>query len=525
MTSSAVSVRIVPDDIRAHADRDPGATALVTPAGEVSYGRLAERIEHLARVLVAAGVRPDDRCVVALEPGVDAIVAINAVLRAGGAFVTLDVQQPAARLASMVRTADAGFLVSTAVLASRLDLPIPGPAVLLDRVDGLPELPPPDRIDPQDLAYASHTSGSTGVPRAVLIPHRGFHPFLRFVVRHCGLDQNTVTLQLGPLGWDASIRDTFAPLVAGGRLVLLPRSVLLRPETLFGALDTYGVDTILSTTPTFLTALADHPDAAERLERIRLIATSAESLRPFLGAGHRRLIAGRLVNLYGPTECTVTATCFEVPQEPDTGADLIGTSIDGAAAHLLDSRMCAVADGGMGEIYLGGAGVTRGYQGDPYATAEKFVPDPFSGEPGARLYRTGDLGRRRDDGTLEFLGRCDRQIKIRGYRVEPAEIEGTLVTHPAVRSAVVTAATDARGRVYLVAHVVGDLGEVTDGALRAHLARTLPPYLMPRRFVRFERFPATRNGKIDRAALTAAGSGGAVRAVRTASGAVSGATR
>jgi D-alanine--poly(phosphoribitol) ligase subunit 1 len=500
MTASA---RTVVDDIRAHAARDPDAIALVSPAGTVSYRVLAERVERLARVLVGAGVGVDERCVVALEPGPDAVIAMNAVLRAGGAFVTLDVQQPAPRLAAMVGTAGARWLVTTAALAERLDLPIPGPPILIDRLDGRPELPPPASIDPATLAYASHTSGSTGVPRAVMVRHHGFHRFLRFVASYCELDPNGVTLQLGPLGWDASVRDTFAPLVAGGRLVLLPRSVLLRPDAMFDALDEYGVDTILSTTPTFLTALANHPGAAERLRGLRLIATSAESLRPFLGAGHRRVIAGRLVNLYGPTECTVSATCFEVPARPDAGADLIGTPIDDATIHLLDSDLRAVEDGDVGEIHIGGAGVARGYAGDPRETAEKFVPDPFAAHPGDRMYRTGDVGRRRPDGTLEFLGRCDRQIKIRGYRIEPAEVEGALLAHPAVHGAVVTLAVDDRDRKYLVAHVVGDLVDTTDAALRTHLARTLPPYLMPRRFVRLDRFPTTRNGKIDRVTLTA----------------------
>jgi amino acid adenylation domain-containing protein len=500
-----MTVRTVVDDVRAYAARHPDSIALVSPTETITYRVFAERIERLARILVGAGVGVDARCVVALEPGPDAVIAMCAVLRAGGAFVTLDVQQPLPRLAAMVGTAGARFLVTTGALLGRLALPVPGPAVLLDQLDGLPELPPPDRIESAALAYASHTSGSTGVPRAVLVRHHGFHGFLRFVVRHCALDRNTVTLQLGPLGWDASVRDTFAPLVAGGRLVLLPRSVLLRPDALFDALDEHRVDTILSTTPTFLTALANHPGAADRLRRLRLVATSAESLRPFLGAGHRSVLAGRLVNLYGPTECTVSATCHEVPADPDTGADLIGTPIDGATIHLLDADLRAVPDGETGEIHIGGAGVARGYAGDPKETAERFLPDPFADRPGDLMYRTGDLGRRRPDGTLEFLGRCDRQIKIRGYRIEPAEVEGALLAHPDVHGAVVTLAVDDRDRRYLVAHVVGELGDTTDAALRAHLAGTLPPYLLPRRFVRLDRFPTTRNGKIDRAALTASG--------------------
>lgn len=493
----------VVDDIRAHAARDPSAPALVTPAGIISYGYLADRVERLARVLVAAGVGTDDRCVVAVEPGADAVVSMAAVLRAGGAFVTIDVQQPAQRLAAMVRSAGAGFQLTTTALARRLTLPVNGPTILLDRLEGQPELPPPAEIEPRSLAYVSHTSGSTGNPRAVLVEHRGFHTFLRSVVRDCGLDRHTATLQLGPLGWDASIRDTFAPLTAGGRLILLPRSTLLRPDALLSAIEAFRADTILSTTPSFLTALASHEGAASRLRGMRLVISSAESLRPYLAAGNRRLTGGRLFNLYGPTECTVTATRFEVPAEPDADADLIGTPIEGVAVYLLDRQLRAVADGAVGEIHIGGTGVARGYRAEPRETAEKFVPDPFAPAPGARMYRTGDLGRRRPDGTLEFLGRSDRQIKIRGYRVEPAEIEGALLGHPAVRGAVVTAATDERGRGYLVAHIVGDLAGTTDAELRAHLALKLPPHLLPRRFVRADHLPTTRTGKVDRAALAA----------------------
>ncbi|HET9899269.1 MAG TPA: amino acid adenylation domain-containing protein [Streptosporangiaceae bacterium] len=493
----------VVDDIRAQAVRDPDAIALVTPTATISYGEFADRVERLARVLAAAGVRTDDRCVVALEPGADAVVAMTAVLRAGGAFVTLDIQQPAQRLATMVRSACAAFQLTTTALASRLALPVNGPAILLDRLDGMPELPPPAQIASRSLAYVSHTSGSTGAPHAVLVEHRGLRAFLRSVVRECGLGRHNATLQLGPLGWDASIRDTFAPLMSGGRLILLPRSVLLRPDALLDAIEAYGADTILSTTPSFLTALASHDGTGTRLRNLRLVVSSAESLRPYLAAGNRRLTGGRLFNLYGPTECTVTATRYEVPQEPDTSTDLIGTPLDGVTVYLLDPRLHAVPEGAVGEIYIGGAGVARGYLAEPGVTAGKFVPDPLAAVQGARMYRTGDLGRRRPDGNIEFLGRSDRQVKIRGYRVEPAEIEGALLRHPAVRAAVVTAAADERGRGYLTAHIAGDLADVTDAALRAFLALRLAPHLLPRRFMRVDQLPTTRTGKVDWAALTA----------------------
>ena len=504
-TDRAIHGTVV-DDIRGHAVRAPRAPALVTPETVLTYRDLAGRIEHLARTLAAAGVGAESRCAVAAEQGADAVVAMAAVMRAGGAFLTLDPGQPIARLHAMVRGVDARFQITTAALAERLALPVDGPTILIDRLDDRSddgaEHALPDHVAPRSLAYISHTSGSTGTPNPVLIEYGGLRSYLRFVVATGGLGPHTAVLQLAPFGYDGSIRDVFAPLAAGGRLILLPRSTLLRPAALADAVRDFGANAILSSTPTFLTALAEHEGVAERLGDLDLILCSGESLRPFLAAGGRRLAAGRLVNHYGPTECTITSTCHEVPAAPDTEADLIGTPIDGVTVRLLDQSLRAVPDGAVGEILIGGAGVARGYSGRPALTALRFVPDPY-GPPGARLYRTGDLARRRPDGVLEFLGRTDRQVKIRGYRVEPAEVEGALLGHPAVTGAVVTSATDERGRVHLVAHVVGVPAAVTDPMLRAHLAGTLPPHLMPRRFHRVDGIPTTHSGKADRTALAA----------------------
>jgi D-alanine--poly(phosphoribitol) ligase subunit 1 len=501
----------VVDDIAAHAARDPQAPALETPRGVMSYRELAGRIERLALALAAAGVRAEVRCVVAAEHTAEAVIAMAAVMRAGGAFVTLDPGLPVARLHAMVRSAQARVQVTTAALNGRLGLPVPGPAVLIDEPAPGPPAPiapaqiAPTPVTPDTLAYISHTSGSTGVPNPVLVEHGGLRAYLRFIVTHCELGPDTSVLQLAPVGYDASIRDIFAPLSAGSRLILLPRSTLLRPDALADAVTEYGADAILATTPTFLTALAQPDGAAARLDRLRLIVCAGESLRPFLAAGGRSLAAGRLVNHYGPTECTITSTCYDVPAEPDTTADLIGTPIPGVTVRLLDADGRPVPDGATGEIFIGGPGVARGYGGRPWLTAERFVPDP-GGAPGERLYRTGDLARRRADGNLEFLGRADRQVKMRGYRVEPAEVEGALLTHPAVTGAVVTPATDDLGRIYLIAHVTGVATDVTNAALRVHLARTLPPHLLPRQFRRVDDIPTTHSGKADRSALAGLGS-------------------
>ncbi|MFF3755470.1 amino acid adenylation domain-containing protein [Streptomyces sp. NPDC002018] len=496
------------DDILAHAARDPRATAVVTPDTELSYGELADRIERLARVLVARGVGPEDVCAVAVERGIDAVVAMAAVLRAGGAFLTLDVELPRPRLVSMTESGQARFLLTTDGLAHRLDLPVTGPTLLLDRLPAPAPAPDPDpdapraprAAGPRSLAYISHTSGSTGAPHAVMIERAGLGSYVRFVVRDYGLGPHTVAVQLAPLGYDASIRDIFAPLVAGGRLVLVDRARLLRADTFAATLQEYGADTVLSTTPSLLTFLAQGPGAAGRLGGVRTVVSSGESLRPFLAAGGRALLGGLLVNQYGPTECTMTSTRYRVPAVPDTSADLIGTPIDGVTVQVLDDALRAVPDGEAGELYIGGAGVARGYRGLAALTAGRFLPDP-SGPPGARMYRTGDLARRLPGGDLEYLGRSDRQIKIRGHRVDPAEIEGALLTHPHITGAVVTAETDDQGRTWLYAHVTGLSAGIRDAAVRAHLAATLPPHMLPRRFTRIDRLPVTRSGKTDRGTL------------------------
>ncbi|MFK0246856.1 amino acid adenylation domain-containing protein [Amycolatopsis azurea] len=486
------------DDLFAH---PAGAPAIRTPDGHLSYGEVTDRIQRLARILAGHGLEPEQVCAIAVDRGEDAVIAMAAVARAGGAFLALDAGLPHARLEAMCRTGGARMLVTTTALAERLSLPLTGPVVLIDQ-----EAPPAaatrlPEVTSHTLAYVSHTSGSTGAPNAVLIEHGGLRSYLRAIGTDNGLGPGTVALQVAPIGYDASIRDVFAPLVAGGCVVLVPRARLLRPVEFADTVRAFGVTALLSVTPTFLGFMTGHEAAAAALRTVELVVSSGESLLPFLASGGRHLLPGGLVNQYGPTECTMTSTRYPVPRDPVTTADLIGTPIDGVSVWLLDQDHRPVLDGATGEVHIGGVGVARGYGGRPALTAERFVPDPF-GPPGARLYRTGDLARRLLDGTLVYLGRMDRQLKIRGHRVDPAEIEGALLTHPAVTGAVLTADKDDQGRVSLSAHVVGELADVPDAALRAHLAESLPPHMMPRRFVRITRVPTTHSGKSDRAVLT-----------------------
>jgi amino acid adenylation domain-containing protein len=521
-------MRTLADDLAEHAARHPDRIALDTSDGPVTYRQLEQRTQELARLLHAHGARPETVCAVAVEHGLDAVAAMTAVLRCGAAFLTLDVTQPRDRLASFVRSAGARLLLTTTAHAAALELGVP--TVELDasgidasdaraidpsdataanssdataadswdaKVTGTSAFPP---VDPRALAYVSHTSGSTGEPSPVFVEHQALDTYLRDTARAFGLGPDTVALQTAPLGYDASIRDTFAPLLAGARVVLVERARLLRPADFVRTVRDHGVTALLSVTPSFLTHLAGQRDLPDPLAGVTLVASSGESLRPFLTAGGRSLVPGRLINQYGPTECTMTTTRHDVPADPDPAHDVVGLPRSGATVRVLGPDLIPVPDGTVGEVYIGGTGLARGYGGLPARTAAAFLPDPY-GPPGSRMYRTGDLGRWTPQG-LRYEGRGDRQIKIRGYRVDPAEVEGALLTHPAVSGAVVTPHTDDRGRVYLAAHVTGD-HTMPDAALRSHLARTLPPHLMPRRFLRHTVLPTTRGGKADRGRLVA----------------------
>ncbi|OLF04817.1 hypothetical protein BLA60_38885 [Actinophytocola xinjiangensis] len=367
------------DAIAAHAARTPHQPAVVGNDAELTYGELLARIDRLAGSLVAAGVGPERICGVALDSGVDAVVGLAAVLRAGGAFRTWDVDRTACVLTTgaLAATVPAGVPV---VLA---DDPAPAAAFI------------PRSPGPRSLAYVS--------PDAVLVEHLGLVSSLVALVEDCDLGPNTVTVRLAPLGTDASVREIFGTLVAGGRLVVLPRATLARPAGLGRAAEVFGVNTILGVTPSCLGYLTEDRSASRWLRAVRLVVTGGESLRPFLASGGRNLLGGRLLNQYGPPEVTLPSTRQDVPTHPETEVDLIGTPHDGVTVHLLSERLEPVPDGTPGEVYLGGPGVARGYLGRPADTATRFLPDPF-GPPGARMFRTGDLARRLPDGTLVHLG-------------------------------------------------------------------------------------------------------------------------
>ncbi|MEV4413081.1 non-ribosomal peptide synthetase [Catellatospora sp. NPDC049609] len=476
------------------ADRTPDAPALRFGQAALTYRELDERANRLAHHLLAQGVEAEARVGLCTRDE-NWIVGALAALKAGACFVPLDPSYPAERLAYMCR--DAG--VELVLRAGGHGAEVPGRHVDLDALDlaGRPATRPAVRVGPQSLAYVMYTSGSTGGPKGVAVTHRN-------IVRlACSADSIEVrpsdtAVQAANISFDAATLETWGALLNGARLVGLGKDEVLVAERLRGALTAHGVDVLFLPTSLLRQVAAEDPAVFRTVRNLSFGGEQADARTVASLAAH--CPDTELVNLYGPTEITVYATAHRCTAE--TGADRIvpiGRPAANSAVYLLDEQLRPVPDGTAGEMFLGGAGVARGYLGRAALTAQKFVPDPFAAEPGARLYRTGDLARRRTDGALEFLGRVDRQVKVRGHRVEPAEIEDALRALPGVVEVAVVADRAAHGDTRLLAYVV--LDGVDTAAVRAGLAGRLPAYLVPAVFMDLPRLPLNPNGKVDLAAL------------------------
>ncbi len=520
--------------VLARAAEAPEAPALAWGAGAevettVSYGELAARVEALAARLRALEVGAEERVAVCLERSPELIVTFLAVLAAGGAYLPLDPGYPRERLRFLLRDAGARALVSRREVAGELELAGLSGArlVLLDGEEEgepgaadepLPRLP---RVDSDQLAYVIYTSGSTGVPKGVAVPHRALASFVHVVARLFGdaLGPGDAVLQFSSPSFDASLFEIVAALTAGSTLHLAPREALLPGSGLVELMRRRRIRAAILT-PSVLAALPE--DAPGRLPELATLTTGAEPCPPELAA--RWSTGRRLINLYGPTEATVIASGAELAADDRDARPPIGLPLANVTLHVLDRHLRPVPLGAHGELSIGGAGVARGYLGRPDLTAASFVPDPWSRESGARLYRTGDRVRRLADGRLDFLGRLDGQVKVRGQRVELGEVETALAAHPEVREA---AAALRDGR--LVAYVVprSDLAPTHGGAalasalerppeerraetssastwvagLRQWLAGKLPESMIPSAFVPLAALPRTPAGKVDRAAL------------------------
>ncbi|MDR6977742.1 amino acid adenylation domain-containing protein/non-ribosomal peptide synthase protein (TIGR01720 family) [Streptomyces sp. 3330] len=496
-TARPVPSLTLPELFRAQASRTPEATAVVFEETALTYAELDLRVERLARTLAAHGARAEATVAVALPRSLALVVALLAVHRAGAAHLPLDTGHPAERLAFTLADARPVCLVTTDGVA----LPDCGAPALTVDADGAPDRPAhaplPTAYDPRHPAYVLYTSGSTGRPKGVTVPHEGIANRLLWMQDAYRLDSGDRVLQKTPAGFDVSVWEFFWPLITGATLVVARPDGHRDPAYLADLIRRQHITTA-HFVPSMLHAFLDEP-AAAGCAGLRRVMCSGEALPvPLAARFHRTLPDCRLHNLYGPTEASVDVTAHEVPADP--AAVPIGRPVWNTRTYVLDAGLRPVPPGVAGELYLAGVQLARGYLGRPGLTAERFVADPHADAPGARMYRTGDLARWTRDGALEYLGRADDQIKLRGFRIEPGEIETVLAAHPSVGHATVVL-RDA----HLIAYVVpaGDGPPVNATALRAHAAAALPDHMVPAAVVPLDALPLTPNGKLDRRALPA----------------------
>ncbi len=489
----------------AQVERTPEATALVYEDQQLTYGELNARANRLAHHLRSLGVGPEVLVGVCLERSLELVVGLLAVLKAGGAYVPLDPSYPAERLAFMLEDTQAPVLLTQQRSLARLPA-YSGHTLCLDRDAARfaqhPETNPPGSCSPTNLAYVIYTSGSTGKPKGVMVEQRSVVNHMLWMQRRFPLSPADRILQKTPASADASVWEFFAPLTAGAQLVMAAPDVHRSPVDLMETAWRYGV-TVIQFVPSLLTAVLESRGITQ-CDALRRVFCGGEILVQETARRFRAQSNAELVNLYGPTEVTIDST-FHVWGASDDGHSLpIGKPVDNLRAYVVDRDTQLAPAGVAGELLLGGVGVARGYLRQPALTADRFIANPFAGVKSDRLYRTGDLVRRRNDGVIEFLGRRDAQLKVRGNRIEPGEIEAVLAEHPAVRQAAVLVREYAPGDKRLVAYVAThDESWVQDEPLRALLRERLPEYMRPAAYVFLPRLPLTPNGKVDRKALPA----------------------
>ncbi|MCO8170249.1 non-ribosomal peptide synthase/polyketide synthase [Pseudomonas sp. 21LCFQ02] len=475
-----------------------------------SYAELERRANRLGHALLAAGVQPDQPVALLAERSLALLGMINGTLKAGAGYLPLDPAHPQQRLAQIIDTSAADVLVCSAAcrelaeqLLEELGCATGRPKLLVwDEVqqgsgnETAPNVP----VSGQHLAYVIYTSGSTGVPKGVAVHQAGMLNNQLSKVPYFGLDEHSVIAQTASQSFDISVWQFLAAGLCGARVEIVPDLIAHDPAALLSHVRATGI-TVLESVPSLIQSLLAEPQAD--LSALRWLLPTGEAMPPALARQWlERYPQVTLVNAYGPAECSDDVALFPVDQASTAGSYLpIGTPTDNNRLYVLDEELQAVAALAHGELFIAGTGVGRGYLNDPLRTASSYLPNPF-GAPGERLYRSGDLARRRNDGVLEYVGRADHQVKIRGYRIELGEIEARLRQWPQIRDGAVAAQHTATGH-YLVGYLVGRDDAVDVDALKAHLAQTLPEYMVPRHWQLLDKLPLNPNGKLDRKALPA----------------------
>ncbi|WP_328877599.1 non-ribosomal peptide synthetase [Streptomyces sp. NBC_00299] len=499
--------------------RHPERTALVTTDRSWTYAELDTWADRIARGLRRHGVGPDTLVGLHAERSAEMVAGILGALKAGGAYMPIEPSYPAARRTDLVDHSGVAVVLTQPHLDSE---PLHGVEHLLvlhpdgtlrDR-EGTDVLDAPDAAattaEPGahagHLAYVIHTSGSTGRPKGVMIEHRAAVNRIEWMQNEYRLTGDDVVLQKTPYSFDVSVWEFFWPLLFGARLAIAAPGGHRDPAYLLSAIRAFGVTT-LHFVPSMLRSIVEEPGWA-RCTTVRQVFCSGEALAPDLCARHYQQHTAPLHNLYGPTEAAVDVSHWTVPADDTLRVVPIGRPIQNIQLHVLDGALAPQGVGCVGELYIAGTGLARGYLHQPELTRERFVPNPFDASSDARMYRTGDLVRRLPDGDLEFLGRADDQVKVRGFRIEPGEIEHRLTEHPSVRSSAVLVREDQPGSPRLVAYVVPEPGHALAdhrADLIRHLEGALPEYMVPSAYVELATLPVTAHGKLDRRALPAPG--------------------
>lgn len=487
----------VPDLVKQRASVAPNNLALRAGAEHLTFRELDARSNRLANYLLNLGVAPGSVVGLSLDRGLDFPVAALSVLKLGAAYLPLEPKVPTRRLETMLRSAEVSLLVTSCK-------PLNPPAenigiVALDcckkEIDGCSAEAPNVPVTPEQTAYVIFTSGTTGVPKAVAVGHASLLNLTRWHIRAFDVKSTDRATQLASIGFDAAVWELWPHLASGASVHIVDHETRMDPEKLRDWLVREKITISFAPTPLVERMLKlSWPNETA----LRFLLTGADTLHFYPPSG----LPFTLVNNYGPTECTVVATSASVPAQASAGRlPSVGRPIDSAEVYILDEKLQRVPDGTLGEIYVGGDGLAKGYLNDPQLTADRFIANPFSSTAGARLYRTGDLGSYLPDGQISFHGRADEQVKINGFRIELNDVASALRRHPSVRECALAARENETGEKQLIAYVVTSGSVPSLGEIREFLAKELPEYMLPAVFVRLDAIPLATSGKVDRSAL------------------------